>query len=93
MVLDVITETLEDISVGETLKHSLKQNQIAQVQKHVRQEEVSKKVGLGNDGSQEVRPEKIVDQSNFFFPFDLPENAEGFRAFFECVKHVTISFC
>ncbi|KAH9765178.1 protein phosphatase 2C 70 [Citrus sinensis] len=95
VVLDVISDASEDLSVGQTLKRPLMKDHLAEVQKYGGQEDQSPnlKLGLGIDRFPEFLPKAIADQSNFFFPFTHYERLTIYMPFHlaECVKHVIIS--
>ena len=67
MVLNVVSEPIEDLSVGQTLRFLSLTERLAEEQKHVRQEDQNPnlKSGLENDLLQEFVPKVITDQSNF----------------------------
>uniref|UniRef100_A0A2P2JKG1 protein-serine/threonine phosphatase n=2 Tax=Rhizophora mucronata TaxID=61149 RepID=A0A2P2JKG1_RHIMU len=64
--IGVVSDQVEDVSVGQTLKFSLKTEQLAEVQKHVRLEEQSPslKSAAGNDTLQDSVPRVIPDLSS-----------------------------
>ncbi|KAJ9182073.1 hypothetical protein P3X46_006104 [Hevea brasiliensis] len=64
LVLDVVSEPTEDVSVGQTLKRIFPTEQPAEVQTQVRQENQSSLLGssLENDAFQEFVPKVITDQ-------------------------------
>lgn len=67
MVLDVVSEPLEDISVGQTLKRISLTEHVAEVQTQIIQEDQSPIFGPGleKDTFQESVPKVITEQSNF----------------------------
>ncbi|KAF9677569.1 hypothetical protein SADUNF_Sadunf08G0121400 [Salix dunnii] len=64
VVLNVVSDPIEDLSVGQTLRFLSLTERIAEEQKHVRQEDQNPnlKSGLENDLLQEFVPKVITDQ-------------------------------
>ncbi|KAJ6318578.1 hypothetical protein OIU76_014018 [Salix suchowensis] len=64
VVLNVVSEPIEDLSVGQTLRFFSLTERLAEEQKHVRQEDQNPnlKSGLENDLHQESVPKVITDQ-------------------------------
>ncbi|KAL5782554.1 hypothetical protein ACOSP7_007583 [Xanthoceras sorbifolium] len=65
LVLDVISDAPEEISVGQTLKHPLVPDHLAEIRKHERQDDLSAnfKLTLENEKVQEIVPKAIAYQS------------------------------
>ena len=68
MILDVVAEPVEDISIGQTLRCSPLTEQLAELQKHVKQDDRSPnfKPSLESGVFGEIVPKVIADQSNFY---------------------------
>ncbi|CAK7326997.1 unnamed protein product [Dovyalis caffra] len=88
VLLDVVSDPIEDLSVGQTLRCLSLTERLAEVQNHVRLEDQSPNVrsGLENDLLQEFVPQVIADQGSYLSLEVISGPSRGLRCSIESIS-------